>query len=68
MLEMSESMSPNVTAEKDGGELVEGYNDYESDMVIDVISLIRVKLTRGGAFEKKDFNTCQWGTKGPLPI
>ena len=38
MLEMSESMSPNVTAEKDAGELVEGHSDYESDMDIDVVS------------------------------
>jgi len=36
---MSESMRANVTAEKDGGELVEGHSDYESDMDIDVVSL-----------------------------
>jgi hypothetical protein len=34
MLEMSDRMSPNVTAENDGGELVEGHCDYESDMEI----------------------------------
>lgn len=38
VLEMLGNMSLNVTPKKDGGEVVEGHSDYESDLDIDNVS------------------------------